>query len=229
MAIILYDLAGADPALRFSPFCWRTRLALAHKGLSVETRPWRFVDKAAIAFSGSEKVPVIVDGGRVVADSWAIAEYLEEAYPDRPSLFGGDVGRAHARFINAWADAALHPAILRLVVRDVWSVLDPGDQDYFRASREARLGATLERIVQDREARLGAVRQALEPLRLVLAASPWLGGEAPSYADHSVFGSLQWPRCVSRPDLLAGDDPVAAWRGRMLGLFDGLAERAAVA
>jgi hypothetical protein len=42
MPITLYDLAGDDPSLRFSPYCWRTRLALAHKGLQVETIPWRF-------------------------------------------------------------------------------------------------------------------------------------------------------------------------------------------
>jgi glutathione S-transferase len=45
MSMILYDLAGADPDLRFSPFCWRTRFALAHKGLPVETIPWRFTEK----------------------------------------------------------------------------------------------------------------------------------------------------------------------------------------
>ncbi len=33
MAITMYDLAGADPNRRFSPFCWRTKMALAHKGL----------------------------------------------------------------------------------------------------------------------------------------------------------------------------------------------------
>ena len=74
MGIIMHDLAGADPSLRFSPYCWRTRFALAHKGLPVETLPWRFTDKAAIAFSGQDRVPVIRDDGAVVADSWAIAE-----------------------------------------------------------------------------------------------------------------------------------------------------------
>jgi hypothetical protein len=29
MAIVLYDLAAAEADRRFSPFCWRTRLALA--------------------------------------------------------------------------------------------------------------------------------------------------------------------------------------------------------
>ena len=45
MAITLYDLCGADPARRFSPYCWRTRLALAQKGLATETIPWRFTDR----------------------------------------------------------------------------------------------------------------------------------------------------------------------------------------
>jgi glutathione S-transferase len=107
MAIIMYDLAGADPALRFSPYCWRTRMALAHKGLAVETIPWRFTDTTASAFSGQGRVPVICDDDRVVSDSWAIAEYLEANYPGRPSPFGGDAGQAHVRFINAWADGVV--------------------------------------------------------------------------------------------------------------------------
>jgi glutathione S-transferase len=37
MALILYDLAGADAERRFSPYCWRIRLAVAHKGMEVET------------------------------------------------------------------------------------------------------------------------------------------------------------------------------------------------
>src|SRR6185436_6817693 len=82
----LYDLAGADPARRFSPYCWRTKLALAHKGLGVETVPWRFTEKDVIAFSGSKLVPVLVDGDCTVYDSWTIANYLEDTYPDAPSL-----------------------------------------------------------------------------------------------------------------------------------------------
>src|SRR5208337_4194156 len=71
MPHVLYDLAGADPALRFSPYCWRIRMALAHKGLAVETVPWRFTDRDVIAFSGQGQVPVIRDGETVVSDSWA--------------------------------------------------------------------------------------------------------------------------------------------------------------
>jgi len=35
----LYDLAGAEDDLRFSPNCWRIKMALEHKGLTVETVP----------------------------------------------------------------------------------------------------------------------------------------------------------------------------------------------
>src|SRR5271155_1483608 len=98
MTLRLYDLAGAEPDRRFSPYCWRTRLALAHKALSVETIPWRFTDKAAIAPSGQGFVPVLVDGDRWVSDSLAIANYLEDTYPDRPPLFGGTAVRSLTRY-----------------------------------------------------------------------------------------------------------------------------------
>jgi glutathione S-transferase len=52
MALKMWDLAAAEDDRRFSPYCWRVRLALAHKGLQAETIPWRFTEKEAIAFSG---------------------------------------------------------------------------------------------------------------------------------------------------------------------------------
>ena len=94
MSIKLYELVGTDPSRPFSPFCWRTRMALAHKGLSAETIPWCFTEKGAIAPHGSKKVPVLLDGDHAVVNSWTIANHLEDRYPDRPSLFGGEGGRA---------------------------------------------------------------------------------------------------------------------------------------
>ena len=227
MAIVMYDLAGADPALRFSPYCWRTRMALAHKGLAVETIPWRFTDKDVIAFSGQGRVPVIRDGEKVVYDSWTIAGYLEATYPDRPSLFGGDAGQAHARFINAWADAVVLGGAARLIVADILAATDPKDQAYFRSSREQRLGAALETVqAEARTSHLASFRDSLMPARLVLRGQPWLGGQAPSYADYILFGTLQWPRCVSPFALLAEDDPIRAWQDRALDLFDGLGRKA---
>jgi glutathione S-transferase len=221
MSIVMHDLAGADPDLRFSPYCWRTRFALAHKGLPVETVPWRFTETGALAFSGQGRVPVIRDGERVVNDSWSIAEYLEDTHPT-PAIFGCAIGRAHAQFINAWADSVLVPGLVRFIVRDLLDVIDPKDKPYFRASREARFGMTLDQVQSGREDRLPAFRDSLLPVRLVLRRQDWLSGPAPGYADHIVAGTLMWPRCASRFPLLAEDDPVAIWFGRMLDQYGGL-------
>jgi len=225
MAITMYDLAGADPARRFSPYCWRTRLALAHKGLAVDAVPWRFTEKEKIAFSGQGLVPVIVDGDKVIYDSWKIAEYLEATYPDRPSLFG-DNALAQIRFIQGWVDSILHPAIGRLIIADIVAALDAKDATYFRESREKRFGMTLEAFSGDREQRLPDFRKSLQPIRLPLADFPFLGGNAPRYADYIVFGAFQWARCTSPFRLLADDDPVLTWRRRIEGLFGGLAGKA---
>jgi len=228
MTIIMHDLAGADPDLRFSPYCWRIRFALAHKGLPVETIPWRFTETDALAFSGQARVPTIQDEGRVVFDSWTIAGHLEDTVPT-PTLFGGPIGRAHARFINVWADSVLMGGIVRFIVRDLLDIIDPKDRDYFRTSREARFGTTLEQVQAGREDRLPAFRELLTPVRLVLRNQNYLGGTTPSYADHIVAGTLMWPRCVSRFALLADDDPVAAWFGRMLDQYGGLGRNAKTA
>src|SRR5713226_7917557 len=146
MAIQLYDLAGAEDDRRFSPYCLRIRMALKHKGLEFETVPWRFTEKDVIAFSGSITVPVLVDGGRAVHDSWAIAEYLDEAYPSRPALFEGVASRALALFFNHWTVRALQPVLLRVIVLDIYARLHDKDRAYFRESREKRFGMTLEQF-----------------------------------------------------------------------------------
>jgi glutathione S-transferase len=225
MARRLYELAGADPERRFSPYSWRARLALAHKGLEAEAVPWRYSERGTLlALSGQDKVPVLVDGDRVVADSWAIATYLEDAYPDGPSLFRG--ARDSIRFIAHWADAVLNASLVRLIVADIPPLLAEADRAYFRESRERRFGMPLEDVSADRSARLPAFRESLQPLRLTLRDRPYLGGRTPDYADYAAFSAFQWARCVSPFRLLEAEDPVHAWRERVLGAFDGLARRA---
>jgi glutathione S-transferase len=84
-------------------------MALAHKGLEADRVPWRFVDKAKIAFSGQSLVPVLVHGDESISDSWRIALYLEKSFSARPSLFGASSAIPVAHFVNTWADAAVLP------------------------------------------------------------------------------------------------------------------------
>ena len=225
----LFDLAGADEQRRFSPYCWRTRLALAHKGLPVQTVAWRFTDKQAIAATGQGKVPVLVDGERWIHDSWAIAEYLEDHYTDRPSLFGPGAGRALARFLNQWAAETLQPAVARVVVPDIPAILHDKDQEYFRSSREAAFGQSFAALAAQRAQALDNVRRLLAPLRSTLAAQPYLAGARPNYADHAVFGAFQWARTVSPVALLDPADSIAPWVERMLDAYGGLARAVAPA
>ncbi|GIT26503.1 MAG: hypothetical protein CM1200mP41_25470 [Gammaproteobacteria bacterium] len=59
----VYDLCGAND-VRFSPYCWRTRMALAHKQLDAEFLAWHFTEQEKLKFSGSRTVPVLVDGDK---------------------------------------------------------------------------------------------------------------------------------------------------------------------
>lgn len=218
--MLLYDLAAAD-GRRFSPFCWRIKMALAHKGLAFETVATPFTAIADIPGGGHRTVPVLDDGGRQVRDSFAIALYLEETYPDRPSLFGGPAGLAAARFVDAWTLSVM-ARISRVILLDIHDTLAEPDRAYFRASREKRFGTTLEAFVADRDAHVAALRDALLPLRLMLRSQPFVCGDAPAFGDHMAFGMLQWPRVASPVAILADDDPVRAWFERCLDLYGGL-------
>ena len=223
MALKLYELVGADAARPFSPYCWRTRMALAHKGVDAQSIPWRFTEKAAIAPYDSEKVPVLIDGDRPVADSWAIATYLEDAYPDRPSLFGGEGGRAMARMLNWWGDIVVIGGLFPLVVADIPAHLAAADAAYFRESREARLGRPLDEVRAGRDRGVTAFRRSLDPMRLTLKTQAYLGGAQPNYADYIMFGGFQWARVVSDFKVLDAGDAIHAWRERLLDAFGGLA------
>ena len=226
MAIKMWDLAGAEEDRRFSPYCWRIKMALAHKSLPFETVPWRFAEKDAIAFSGQGLVPVIVDGDKVVHDSWTIAAYLDEAYPDRPMLFGSEEARTLSFFFKHWVERTIHPLVLKVVILDIYERLREADKPYFRSSREKRFGRTLEEFAADRPATVATLRTALEPARPVLHEQPFLAGRSPGFADYMLFGAFQFARSVSPVKLIEADDPLYAWRERLFDLHGGLARSA---
>lgn len=77
----------------FSTNVERVALALAHKGIEVVSVEIDPADRSEVVrISGQEFVPVLVDGDRVVSDSTAILEYLDERFPGRP-LYPADPAR----------------------------------------------------------------------------------------------------------------------------------------
>lgn len=226
---ILYELCGRDPELRFSPYCWRTRMALLHKGLDFETVPTPFTEVARIENGASKTVPVLNDDGTIVVDSFAIALHLDDAYPDGPALFSDEAAVAGARFLESWVFATLRPIIMRMMIKDIHDALAPVDQRYFRSAREARLGYSLEEHQTGTKANAEAFRAALEPVRRTLARHEWLGGGSPRFADYIVFGTLMWLRSITGSLPLLPDDGVVSWFERCLDLHGGDARTASVA
>lgn len=232
MSIVLHELSLRGD-IRPSPFCWHTRFALEHKGLPYATVPTRFTAIPQIAGGGQKTVPVIEDESsgnqgqrQTVRDSWAIAEYLESTYPDRPSLFGVN-GKAQAVFVRNWMTSGVLLPMLKTVLMDIYENVQAEDQPYFRTSREQRFGTTLENFVAGREEQLGVVRKGLEPLRLTLAEQPYLSGAAPLYADYIVAGYLLWWRAVSPTRLLEESGPLTDWFSRIITLYPRVAKESA--
>ncbi|EDQ33834.1 Glutathione S-transferase [Hoeflea phototrophica DFL-43] len=229
MTITLYELAGTDLSRPFSPHCWKTAMALAHKGLDFDRKTVSVTQVPQVEGGVSKTVPVIRDGSRVVADSFLIADYLEETYPDRPSLFGGEGGQAMARFVESWSQSTLHAALNVIALQEIHDRLAPEDQAYFIPSREARLGKSFDEVAALRDAEIAGFSAKLTPLRVMLKSQPWIGGSSPLFADYIVFGALQWVRLVSTARLLEEGDAVTDWFERCLDLHGGLGRSAPAA
>jgi glutathione S-transferase len=100
-----------------SSWSMRAWLALRNKGMDFEERTIELrADKDRAQrrrVSPTGRVPVLHHGSRVIPDSLAIIEYLEETFPPpaHPALWPADAGaRAHAR----WLAATMHSGFMKL-------------------------------------------------------------------------------------------------------------------
>lgn len=100
--------------LWLSPFCRKIRVVLAEKKLEVhlEVEPVWERRQQFLALNPAGDVPVLVEPeGAVVSSSWAIAEFLEEVYPE-PALIGGTPKeRAEVRRLVAWFDGKFNEEV----------------------------------------------------------------------------------------------------------------------
>jgi glutathione S-transferase len=224
--IRLHELV-LDNGRSASPFVWRVRYALAHKGLEFESVRLGFIEIPA-RFGGKFKtVPILECGDVAMAESWDIVEHLDRQYPDKPPLFGSPAELAMVRLTDSWFMTEVMRRMFRVYVKDLHDCIRPVDRDYFRSSREKNMkGATLETFTADRESLIPVIRAALTPLRMHLAKSAWIGGAAPNFADYIVFSAFQWVGSVATLPLLAADDPLRGYIDRGFDLYDGLGREA---
>ncbi|WP_114152198.1 glutathione transferase [Chromobacterium haemolyticum] len=91
-----------------SPYALSAFVALKEKGLTFELATLSLAAQANLApayqrQSLTARVPMLEDGEFQLSESSAIAEYLEDAYPERPRLYPRDLRqRARARQLQAW-------------------------------------------------------------------------------------------------------------------------------
>lgn len=163
-------------------------------------------------------VPVLVDGDRTLHDSWNIAEYLDEAYPDLPSLFFGSSGKATTRFTVHWVDQSLLKALRNIISLIAVEVSADKDKAYYCNKLETVHGVNLQ-TAGDTDSNVANLKTVLEPMRLTLETQAFLAGSSPSYADFAAAGAFAWARSVSKIKLLEEADPVFAWRRQMFDVF----------
>jgi glutathione S-transferase len=95
------------------PFCARTRIALAEKGVPYETVTIDLADRPAWLVEQNPpdgRVPVLEKDGWILAESAVIDEYLDDRFPDPPLLPVDPGERAVARLLVFRFDETLGDA-----------------------------------------------------------------------------------------------------------------------
>jgi glutathione S-transferase len=212
--LTLFELCGDDEAVRFSPFVWRIKLMLAHKGIEFDTETITFTNKSALEPSSFKTVPVIRHDGRWINESFAIARYLDETFREKP-LFESDSAAVQAVVLNNWVDRNIVAPVFPMLVADIYDALGDDCKRYFRATREPRIGTTIEASREGREEKREAYKANLLPLETILDGHDYLGGSTPAFLDYCVLGSLMWPYVVSHFDPISVSPRLMEWREQM--------------
>ena len=117
-----------------SPFSRKVRLALSEKRLPFDLRIERVWERREefLAMNPAATVPVLSESnGLAIAESYAICEYLDEAYPDMPLMGRTLAERAEVRRLVDWFDHKFYPEVTRnlLYEKQMKRLLGRGNPD----------------------------------------------------------------------------------------------------
>ncbi len=219
--ITLYDLQLAHGAT-ISPFVWATKYAIAHKGFELDIVDGGFTGIPERTGGKTERLPAIVDDGHWVLDSWVIAEYLDETYPERPTLIPHPSVKALTIALEGWLWGAAISPWMTCFLKQYRDRSLLCDHEYVTESRERMFGRRIEDIIVGREDRLPKVPPALQILRNTLAQNKWFGGNTPNYADYRLLAVFLFTAAVADTPVLTDDDPLRDWIDRGFDLYGGL-------
>ena len=160
-----------------SPFCRKVRLTLAEKRLEVELIEERYweQDPEFLRRNPAGKVPVLRLGDRVLSESQAICEYLDETIPE-PALIPRDpMRRYEVRRLCAWFDDKFHREVTvnLLYERLLKRVTKQGYPD----GKAIREGAS-------------SIKYHLDYMAWLLEQRRWLAGDTLTLADFAAAAHL---------------------------------------
>jgi len=172
-----------------SSAAYRVRIALGLKGVAFEYVPVHLVkgeqrDDRYRALNPQSLVPVLIDEGRVITQSLAIIEYLEERHPNPRLLPGAPAERARVRSIALSIACEIHPLdnlrVLQYLVRTL-GVSEEAKNVWYRHWIDLGLSALESQLANDR------------------ATGTFCHGETPSLADICLVPQLANARRYNIP------------------------------
>jgi glutathione S-transferase len=219
--ITFYDLQLAA-GCTISPFVWATKYAVAHKGFELDIVPGGFTGIMERTGGQTERLPAIQDDSEWVLDSWLIAEYLDEKYPDRPTLIPHPTVRALTEGLEAWLWQTAIGPWMTCYIKSYRDRSLEVDHEYVTESRERMFGRKMEDIIVGREDRLPQILPNLQLLRNMLAERQWIGGDRPNYADYRLLSVFLFLSSVADTPAMTDDEPLRDWIDRGFDLYGGL-------
>ncbi|KAH9480881.1 Glutathione S-transferase-like protein ustS [Psilocybe cubensis] len=174
-------------------------------------------------------LPAIYDPstGVYVADSFPIAQYLDKTYPDTPPIFPRNTVGLHRAFTLSFAQH-IEP-LWDFIIPYTCFMLNPRSSEYFRRTREASFGKTMEELIPKGDGAVGnwdVLREGFSKIAYVYSFTddmgPFLMGDEITWGDLLLCSFLSWMKIVWGEDDQKWKDVMKWDGGRWERLFNDL-------
>lgn len=170
-----------------SPYCRKVRLALAEKRIEVELVEERYweQDPDFLRRNPAAKVPILRMDGRLMSESQAICEYIEETNPTPPLMPRDPADRCEVRRLVFWFDDKFHHEVTSKLL-------------YERVNKKV----TKQGYPDSKNVKYGAqrIKFHLDYMGWLLDQRRWLAGDVMTLADFTAAAHLSCLDYISDVD-----------------------------